>query len=259
MAIGKNKKLSKGSKRGAKKKTVDPFLKKLWYPIGVPSTQFPHPPKREHYTLINDSKGNKNASEAIKGRVLELNYADLREDEDQNHIKMKFCIEEVRNTECLTDFYGFDITRDKLCSLVKKWQTIVEGNVDIRTKDDYVIRIFFMTSTKKASSQVSFNCYAKTSQIKLMRKVALKVLEDELGKPSKDLAECMRILLTDGPIKAIEKKLESIYPVKDTIIRKVKVLKKPKFDVSKLLSLYEVKEGAMEDPGAEIPGGEIAE
>jgi small subunit ribosomal protein S3Ae len=46
----------------------------------------------------------------------------------------------------------------------------------------------------------------------------------------------------------IEKKCNSIFPLQNTFIRKVKVLKKPRFDLTKLMEMY--GDAAGEDSGA---------
>lgn len=59
----------------------------------------------------------------------------------QGYRKVKLCCEDVQGTSVLTNFHGMDLTRDKLCSLIKKWQTLIEGQVDVRTTDGYLLRI----------------------------------------------------------------------------------------------------------------------
>lgn len=48
----------------------------------------------------------------------------------------------------------------------------------------------------------------------------------------------------------IEKRCQSIFPLQNVFIRKVKVLKKPRFDVSKLMEMYGDNMG--EDTGAAL-------
>lgn len=59
----------------------------------------------------------------------------------QGYRKVKLCCEDVQGTSVLTNFHGMDLTRDKLCSLIKKWQTLIEAQVDVRTTDGYLLRI----------------------------------------------------------------------------------------------------------------------
>lgn len=48
----------------------------------------------------------------------------------------------------------------------------------------------------------------------------------------------------------IEKKCQSIFPLQNVFIRKVKILKKPKFDLTKLMEMH--GDAAAEDTGAQI-------
>merc|ERR1711981_60945 len=137
MAVGKNKRLSKG-KKGLKKKT-DPFAKKDWYSVKAPST---FGIRDVGKTLVNRTTGLKNANDALKGRIFEVSLADLQKDEDHAFRKVKLRADEVQGKNVLTNFHGLDFTSDKLRSLVRKWQSLIEANVVVKTTDDYLLRLF---------------------------------------------------------------------------------------------------------------------
>jgi len=234
MAVGKNKRLTKGGKKGGKKKAGDPFLKKEWYDIKAPSM---FTTRNCGKTLVTRTTGQKIASEGLKGRVLELNLADLQGgDEDQSFKKIRLCIEEVQGRNCLTDFHGLTLTRDKLCSLIRKWHTMIEAHVDAQTTDGYTVRLFVIAFTKREASQVKTNCYAQTAQIRKIRRKMVEIIANEASKVQ--LRELVKKLIPESIGKEIEKQTQGIFPLKDVLIRKVKVLKKPKFDITKLMELH---------------------
>merc|ERR1740129_1539480 len=233
MAVGKNKRLTKGGKKGGKKKAGDPFLKKEWYDIKAPST---FSVRNCGKTLCTKTQGTKIASEQLKGRVLEVNLADLNNDEDQSFKKMKLCIEEVQGRNCLTDFHGMSLTRDKICSLIRKWTTLIEAFADVKTTDGYVVRMFVIAFTKKRPEQVKANCYAQSAQIRKIRKRMVDIMAEEAGKVA--LRDLVKKLVPEVIGKEIEKKTQSVYPLKDVHVRKVKIMKKPKFDIVKLMEMH---------------------
>ena len=53
------------------------------------------------------------------------------------------------------------------------------------------------------------------------------------------LRDLVKKFIPESISKEIEKKCKCIFPIKDVFIRKCKVLKKPKFDITKLMELHE--------------------
>jgi len=247
MAVGKNKRLTRGGKKGAKKKAGDPFLKKEWYDLKAPSM---FKKRNCGKTLVTKTQGTKIASEGLKGRVCEINLGDLYDDtqtgqdEDQSFKKIKLSIEDVQGRKCFLDFHGLSFTRDKLCYLVRKRQSLIEGNTDVKTTDGYSIRVFCIAATDSNPKQrktTNSNCYAQTSQIRKIRKKMVDIISEECGKAS--LKDNVKNFIASSIEKDIQKKCNRIFPLNEVYIRKVKVLKKPKFDITKLMELHQGGEG----------------
>jgi small subunit ribosomal protein S3Ae len=127
-------------------------------------------------------------------------------------------------------------TSDKLRSLVRKWQTLIEAHVDVKTTDGYLLRLFAIGFTKRRQSQVRKTTYAQTSQIREIRKKMFEIMTREAT--SCDLKELVQKFVPEAIGREIEKAARSIYPLQNVYIHKAKILKAPKFDVSKLLELH---------------------
>ncbi|CAN6926840.1 unnamed protein product [Brassica oleracea] len=249
----KNKRISKGRK-GGKKKIVDPFSKKDWYDIKAPSS-FTH--RNVGKTLVSRTQGTKIASEGLKHRVFEVSLADLNKDEDQAYRKIRLRAEDVQGRNVLTQFWGMDFTTDKLRSLVKKWQTLIESHVDVKTTDNYTLRLFCIAFTKRRANQVKRTCYAQSSQIRQIRSKMREIMIKEAS--SCDLKELVAKFIPESIGKDIEKATQGIYPLQNVFIRKVKILKAPKFDLGKLMEVH--GDYTAEDVGVKVdrPADEVVE
>uniref|UniRef100_H2ZQB7 Small ribosomal subunit protein eS1 n=1 Tax=Ciona savignyi TaxID=51511 RepID=H2ZQB7_CIOSA len=232
MAVGKNKRLTKGGKKGGKKKIVDPFSKKDWYDVKAPAV-FKN--RQIGKTLVSRTVGTKIAADGLKGRVFECNQADLHGDES-TYRKMKLIVEDIQGKHCLTNFHGMSLTRDKLCSMVKKWQTLIEASCDVATTDGYKVRMFCIGFTHRRSNQIKKTSYAQHQQVINIRAKMIEIMTREVTLG--DLRELVNKLIPDSIAKDIEKACQGIYPLHDVHIRKVKVLKKPKLDREWLLEMH---------------------
>jgi len=244
MTIGKNKKLGKKLKAG-KKKAVDPFTRKEWYDIKAPSA---FTTRIAGTTPVSRTAGTYVASDALKGRVFTVSLADLQNKaEDLDYRKIKLVGEEVQGKTLLTNFYGMDMTRDRLNSLIRKWQTLIEASADVTTLDGYKLRIFAIAFTKKRPNQIRKTAYAQSAQIRAIRKTMVKVMTAEAEKA--DLKSLVSKFIPESIAKEIEKQCEATYPLQNVFIRKVKTIKAPRFDITKLLEMHG---DAGEDAGKSI-------
>merc|ERR1719278_2357303 len=235
MAVGKNKGLKIGGKKGAKKKVIDPFTRKDWYDIKAPST---FKVRQVGKTLVNRTQGTKIASDGLKGRVYEVSLADLQNENDAERSFRKFRLvcEDVQGKNCLTSFHGMSLTTDKERSMVKKWQTLINGNVDVKTTDGFTIRVFCIGFTRKQEMSTKNTCYAQAQQIRNIRKKMIDVITREVS--ATDLKDVVNKLIPDSIARDVEKACQGIYPLHDVHIRKVKVIRRPRFDLNKLMDMH---------------------
>lgn len=246
--------MSKG-KKGLKKKIVDPYTRKDWYDIKAPSS---FSVRNVGKTLVNRTQGLKIADDALRGRVLEMSLGDLNaKSEDQAFRKFKLRIDEIQGKQCLTNFHGMSLTTDKLRSMVKKWQSLIECHSDVKTSDGYLLRLFCIGFTKRRPKQVRKTSYAQTSQIRAIRKKMMDIIAREVT--ASELKEVVQKLIPDSIGKEIEKACQAIYPLQNVCIYKVKILKQPKYDVQKLLELHAETGKAGEDLGAPLAASEWSE
>jgi len=169
--------LSKG-KKAIKKKVVDPYTRKDWYDIKAPSC---FSIRQVGKTLVNRSQGTRNAEDDLRGRVLESSLGDLNTNsEDQSFRKFRLRVDEVQGRNCLTSFHGMSLTSDKLKSMVKKWQTLIEAHSDLKTTDGYLLRLFCIGFTKRRPQQIRKTSYAQSSQVKAIRKKMFDIMSREI-------------------------------------------------------------------------------
>ena len=174
-----------------------------------------------------------------------------------------------------------DMTRDKLCSLMRKWQTLIEASADAKTSDGYSLRLFAIAFTKRRPTQVRKTSYASSSQIRAIRKKMVDIMTAEVAKS--DLKSLVQKFVPEAISKEIEKACFNIYPLQvralramrvlprraaaprcaprpslpspvppqNVFIRKVKTIKAPRFDLVRLMELHD-STGAGEDGGKAV-------
>merc|ERR1712232_396704 len=197
MAKGKNKQTVKKSKRVEK----HAFLKKEWYRLlSPPAIEGCH---SVGWVPGNKTIGEKMAKDNVLGRICEISYGDLTGNNDRAHQKVKMQVEEVEGSNLFTNFHGIDSTKETVCKVLKKKVSTIEIWCDVKTKDDFILRVFVTVITSRNYGQKNKNAYAKS------------ILNSTLAQSLTGIAK-------------------GLLPINTLIVRKVKVLKKSKIDVKSL-------------------------
>jgi len=259
MAIGKNKRLTKKGK--GRKKKADAFEKKDWFRLRLPKIQNIFEVDTYGWMPANKTAQGVSVTDRLYDRVCTIRCGDLKEtpkadpkpeEEDvftATNLKLRIAQTKVDDRECLLDFHGMQLTRDKTCSMLKKWVTLVEASADVKTQDGFVFRLFAIALTKQQDNQVKKTAYAKTSQIKRLRAKMIETMQSIFS--NLDTKKFVEKLLIDKFGEQAKKNLSGIMPVRRCCIRKVKLIKRPpKEDLRRITELH-----TKSDPEAE----EVAE
>merc|ERR1711916_298175 len=140
--------------------------------------------------------------------------ADLQKDESHFYQNIKLKCQEVHGSDALCSFHGMDFTTDKKKSLVRKWQSLIEAHVDVKTSDGHFLRLFAIGFIRRKM----FNVMTREVQNSDLKNLVEKLIANTIGE--KITREC-----------------QGIYPLQNVFVRKVKVLKSPKFDAYKFATL----------------------
>ena len=233
MAQGKSKKVY--GKKGQKKKVIDSLSRKEWFELKAPA---PFQSESFGYTCANRTQGLRKVEDSIRGRVVSQMQADLAPNQDTFHWrKIKLIVDQVEGRQAVTSFYGIDITKDELCSLIKKRKTLIEAVQDVRTADGYLLRIFAICFTKETPGQKRKTNYAKASQQQMIRRKMNDIIAKEVTKSN--ATQVLNLFTSEVIEKKITKDVSPIYPVKNVKVRKIKVIQRPNIDYHKLNEMHD--------------------
>jgi len=195
----------KRGKRG-RGKTIDSWKTKEWYEVYAPKAF-----KEVFLGQIPSSD-----PESLIGRIIEILLYDITQNFKHTTTKLRYKITEVNGTRCNTVFWGHELTRDFIRSLIHRGSTRVDGIFNYTTADGVVYRVSTFVVTRRR---------AKKSQKQTIRKIIHQVLE-EFAKNMTHEKFIQGIIY--GKFAANVKKIaKTIYPLRECQIRKVKVISVP--------------------------------
>lgn len=179
--------------------------------------------------------------------------ADLAPHQDSFHWrKIKLIVDQTEGRQAVTSFYGVDMTRDELCSLIKKRKTLIEAVQDVKSADGYTLRIFAIAFTRESPNQKRKTNYALASQQKIIRKRINDIIAKEVSKANS--TQILNLFTSEVVEKKITKEVSNIYPVKNVKVRKIKVIQRPNIDYNKLNEMHDPEKRILTKAVAKVQG-----
>lgn len=96
--------------------------------------------------------------------------------------------------------------------------------------------LFPFSSSLLSTVQIKKTSYAQSTQVRAIRKKMVDIMTREAS--TVDLNDLVAKLIPESIGREIEKAAEGIYPLQNVLIRKVRTLRAPKTDLTKLLEIH---------------------
>ncbi|TFH04443.1 MAG: 30S ribosomal protein S3ae [Methanosarcina sp.] len=152
----------------------------------------------------------------LLGRNVETTVGELTNDMSKNNTKVILRISNVVGDIATTDLMGHELTTDYIRSIVKRQTSRIDANVDVKTKDGYVIRVKPTCFTIKR---------ARSSQIKAIREMMVEIVKKRASES--DFETFMQEAILGRLSATIYRQAKFIYPLRRVEIRKTQVEKMP--------------------------------
>jgi small subunit ribosomal protein S3Ae len=185
---------------------LDGWKSKEWYNIEAP------------VYLNRAIVGNTMAGEPslLLGRNIETTVGELTNDMTKNNTKVLLRINNVVGETATTDLVGHELTTDYIRSIVKRQTSRIDANIDVKTKDGYIIRVKPTCFTIKR---------ARSSQIKAIRELMVGIVKKRASES--DFENFMQDAILGKLSATIYRQAKFIYPLRRVEIRKTQVESKP--------------------------------
>ena len=218
--------------KASKKVKQDTFLKKEWRRVFVPG----YFGKRDiGFTVSHKCARGKIPADYLNNRVFELSHGDLVEEQSHAYRLFSWKSVDVQNDDILTVFAGMRLTNDKLSSLLRKYRTLINAQIDAKTADGYILRAFSICFTKKINPNKK-HCYAQQSKKKEIRDACIAVMKDAIEKSN--IADLCKTIVNETIEKKIVENCKNIMEVDNVYVTKIKVIKAPVYTSADIKNIH---------------------
>jgi small subunit ribosomal protein S3Ae len=152
----------------------------------------------------------------LLGRNVETTVGELTNDMTKNNTKVVLRISNVVGDTATTDLMGHELTTDYIRSIVKRQTSRIDANVEVKTKDGYIIRVKPTCFTIKR---------ARSSQMKAIRELMVEIVKRRAAES--DFETFMQEAILGRLSAAIYRQAKFIYPLRRVEIRKTEVESMP--------------------------------